>query len=204
MENLYSLTLQGPYIQYTVHAHSESQVKKALGLDMVALRRAVIRPYGAGEQVVNNHSTLRNPGAGVFLRMRTMEEAFRRPDCEACRNAANDNASKGRMSEHKRLGWQLFSGDATNAYQVTLQNPFQEVTVRAHYQSYIDMFLAPLAEIRHPKIRKYAPGERQARRYCDLTSGRSDVYRTSCQNLAIFLAEGSLRALTCEYCLEKG
>lgn len=204
MDKVYCLTLHGPFRQYTVHAHSESKIKRALGRDMIELRKAAIRQYSADEQVVNNHSTLRNPGAGESLRMWTMEEAFRRPDCEACRIAVSNAASKGKLREHKLLNWQLFGGDATDAYHVTLKNPFQEVTVRANWQSYVDMFLTALAEIRHPNIRKYEPGERQARRYCDLRSGNSDAYREACRNLAIFLAEGSLRATSCEFCLGKG
>lgn len=204
MDKVYCLTLHGPFKQYTVHAHSESHIKRALGRDLIELRKATIHQYGVDEQIVNNHSTLSNPGAGESLRMWTMEEAFRRPDCEACRVAANNAATKGKLREHRLLNWQLFGGDATDAYHVTLQNPLQEVTVRANCQSYVDMFLTPLAEIRHPKIRKYEPWERQTRRYCDVRSGNSDVYRAACRNLAIFLAEGSLRVPGCDFCLGKG
>lgn len=203
MEKVYCLTLHEPFTQYTVRAHSESKIKRALGRAMVELRNATIRQYGFGEHVVNNHSTLREPGAGMHLRMRTMEESFRRPDCRACSALSNDQASKGKLREHKLLNWHLFGGDAIDAYRVTLQNPFQEVTVRANYQSYVEMFLKPLKEIRHPKIRKYEPKERPVRRYCDLRSGNSEVYREACRNLAIFLAEGSLRAPGCEFCLGK-
>lgn len=197
------VTMQEPLEQITVHAYREMLIRKAIGKDLIGLRKIEIRPYKPGEALVNRHHRLdkvtptEREASALFLRATVMESSLRRPECEFCR----DHAGKMKLVEHKRLPSQFWSGNRAPAYRVTLQAPFQEITVRSDFESSVgSMIPNDVKRIRSIEIRPYKLNEPQTKYFCGLNNTTSEQHSVAVYGLHLFVMEGSLRAPGCSSC----
>lgn len=201
--NAYLVTLQEPLEQITVHAYRLMLVTKAIGKDLIGLRKIEIRPYKPEEAQVNRHHRLdkvtpiEREASSLFLRALVMESSLRQPDCEFCR----DHAGKMKLVEHKWLPSQFWSGNRAPAYKVTLQAPFQEITVRSDFESSVgSMIPNDVKRIRSIEIRPYKLNEPQTKYFCGLNNTTSEQHSMAVYGLHLFVMEGSLRAPGCTSC----
>jgi hypothetical protein len=202
----FHVTMQEPPEQITVHAYREMLIRKAIGKDLIALRKIEIRPYNLEEAQVNRHHRLdkvtpvEREASALFLRAMVMESSLRRADCEFCR----DHAGKMKLVEHKRLPSQFWSGNRAQAYKVTLQAPFQEITVRSDYESSVGSMISnEVKRIRSIEIRPYKLNEPQTKYFCGLNNTTSEQHSVAISGLHLFVMEGSLRAPGCTSCVSQ-
>lgn len=206
MSKPFNVTMSGPYEQRTIHARNESVIRKAIGDDLIGLRKIEIRPYMPDEVQVNNHHRLdkntpiEREASILFLRAAVMEKALRQPDCEFCR----DHAGKLKLVVHKRLQSQFWSGNRAPAYKVTLQAPFQEITVRSDFESSVgSMIPNDVKLIRSIEIRPYRMNEPQTKYFCGLNNTTSEQHSVAVTGLHLFVMEASLRAPGCTSCVNQ-
>lgn len=200
---VFHVTLQEPFEQLTVHAYRESVIRKVVGKELIELRKVEIRHYKPGECHVNRQTHLDDSTAiereasALFLRTLVMESSLRKPDCEFCR----EHAGKIQLSEHKRLPRQFWSGNRAPAYKVTLQAPFQEITVRSDFESSVGSMISnEVKRIRSIEIRPYKLNEPQTKYFCGLNNTTSEQHSVAVSGLHLFVMEGSLRAPECTSC----
>ena len=201
--NAYHVTMHEPFEQITVHAYRQMLVMKAIGKDLIGLRKIEIRPYKPEEAQVNRHhrldkvTAIEREASSLFLRALVMESSLRKPDCEFCR----DHAGKMKLVEHKWLPSQFWSGNRAQAYKVTLQAPFQEITVRSDFESSVGSMISDeVKRIRSIEIRPYKLGEPQTKYFCGLNNTTSEQHSVAVCGLHLFVMEGSLRAPGCSSC----